>query len=436
MGRRHDRAVLLARGDDQVLAHPKKLRAHRRRAVGPTSTVCHAAGAAVRGTHEPRADGGHHLRSPDVIAPETAAEDPVDRARRLADELLEPHAAAADDPTRGVRVEHTRALAEAGLLSVRIPVAEGGLGADAVADVEVTEVLAGACAATWFVVNQHRTPQMLARGGVTGLDPAHFTAGEAGPRHREALSSARERAGLAIAHLRRPGPPAVRAEPEGTGWRLHGHADWCTGWGLVDHVMIAATAPGDRYLFTLVPARETTGLAAGASLPLAVMGGTRTVALEIDGLAVGPDAVLGLADGPAYRELDAARTANPTAATTGLLRRVLRALAALDRPGAAELAATLSELAEDLRAEAIALLTEVPLRERIPERLALRGELGALTVRAANALVTARSGGAMLRDSPEQRWAREASFHLVQAQTPAVREAQLAALGRLSDRQR
>jgi hypothetical protein len=373
-----------------------------------------------------------------VIAPvpDTWADDPVDRARRLADELLEPHAAAADDPARGVRREHTRALAEAGLLSVRIPEDEGGLGADARTDVEVTEVLAGACAATWFVVNQHRTPQMLARGEVAGLDPAHFTPGEAGPRYRAALSSAEEQAGLAIAHLRRPGPPAVRAEPDGTGWRLHGHADWCTGWGLVDHVMIAATAPGDRYLFTLVPAHEAAGLRAGSPLPLAVMGGTRTVALEIDGLVVRPDAVLGLADGPAYRELDAARTANPTAATTGLLRRVLRALAGLDRPGAAELAATLSERAEELRAEALALLIEVPLRDRIPERLALRGELGALTVRAANALVAARAGAAMLLDSPEQRWAREASFHLVQAQTPPVREAQFAALGRLPDRRR
>ncbi|MCE3552432.1 acyl-CoA/acyl-ACP dehydrogenase [Pseudonocardia sp. RS11V-5] len=367
-----------------------------------------------------------------MIAPlrNPAAEGPVDRARRLAVELLEPHAAEADDPARGVRREHTRALAAAGLLSVRIPEAEGGLGADALGDVEVTEVLAGACAATWFVVNQHRTPQMLARGAVTGLDPAHFTAGDAGPAHRAALSSADEQAGLAIAHLRPPGPPAVRAKPEGAGWRLHGRADWCTGWGLVDHVMIAAAAPGDRYLFTLVPAHDTAALRSGQPLPLAVMGGTRTVALEIDGLAVGPDAVLGLADGPAYRELDAARTANPTAATTGLLRRVLRALSELDRPGVAELAATLAERADHLRAEALALLLEVPARERIPERLALRGELGALTVRAANALVAARSGGAMLRTSPEQRWAREASFHLVQAQTAPVRAAQLAALGR------
>ncbi|MET0189030.1 MAG: hypothetical protein ABW212_08540, partial [Pseudonocardia sediminis] len=80
--------------------------------------------------------------------------------------------------------------------------------------------------------------------------------------------------------------------------------------------------------------------------------------------------------------------------------------------------------------EAYALLTGVPLHERVRERVALRGELGALTVRAAQALVAARSGSALLATSPEQRWAREAAFHMVQAQTEPVRRAQLEALGR------
>ncbi len=40
------------------------------------------------------------------------------------------------------------------------------------------------------------------------------------------------------------------------------------------------------------------------------------------------------------------------------------------------------------------------------------------------------TGSALLRDSPEQRWAREAGFHLIQAQTAGVRAAQLAAFGR------
>jgi alkylation response protein AidB-like acyl-CoA dehydrogenase len=342
----------------------------------------------------------------------------VTEARRIAGELLEPHAPAADDPTRGVAREHLEALADKGLLSVRIPTDEGGLGADARTDWEVVEELVGGCLATYFVVNQHRTPQMLARGGVTDLPAEHFTVGPAADRHRVELATGKALGGLAIAHLRRPGPPAVRAEPAGTGWRLRGRADWCTGWGLTDLVMIAATTPDDRFLFTLLPARPTAGLRAGAPLPLAAMGGTRTVALELDGLCVGPEAVLGLADAPAYRALDSARTSQPTPPTTGLLRRVLREL---------DDAAPLAERSEYLRTEALAL-SELPVHERLTERAQLRGELGVLTVTAANALVAARRGAAMLLDRPEQRWAREATFLLIQAQTPPVRAAQLAAL--------
>jgi hypothetical protein len=61
--------------------------------------------------------------------------------------------------------------------------------------------------------------------------------------------------------------------------------------------------------------------------------------------------------------------------------------------------------------------------------IALRAELTTATVRAASSLIAARSGSAMLLDSPEQRWAREAAFHLIQAQTGPVRSAQLAVFG-------
>lgn len=317
-------------------------------------------------------------------------------------------------------------------MSVTVPADEGGYGAGARVDAETVELLAGACGATWFVGTQHRTPLQLARGGPVDLPEGTVRTGPAAARHRAELSTATRRAGIAIAHLRRPGAPAVTAEPDGSGWRLRGRSDWCTGWGLTDLLMIGAVAPDDRYLFVLVPAREAPGLRAGPSLPLAVMGGTRTVAVEFDDLGVGGDTVLAEVDGAAWRELDAARTANPTPASIGLLRRVLTDLDRLgrarDRPEAVELAAALAPEAARRRDDAYALLTEVPVQERTAERTALRGELAALTVRAAQGLVAARAGSALLASSPEQRWAREAMFYLVQAQTAPVRAAQLAAL--------
>lgn len=71
------------------------------------------------------------------------------------------------------------------------------------------------------------------------------------------------------------------------------------------------------------------------------------------------------------------------------------------------------------------LVDEVPAGDRSAERLDLRAAATELATRAGAALVVAQAGGAMLRTSPAQRWAREAMFHQVQAQTAAVRAAQI-----------
>lgn len=367
-------------------------------------------------------------------APALAAHPAVVAAAEIAAGVLEPQAAAADDPARGVQRSTLDTVAAAGLLSVTVGADEGGYGAGQREEAEVVELLAGACGATWFVGTQHRTPQMMSRGGPRGMPAEAFRAGPAARSHRAGLAAAATPAGIAVAHLRRSAPPAVTAEPTPGGWRLRGRSDWCTGWGLVDLVMIGAATADDRFLFLLVPARPGPGLSAGEPLPLSVMGGTRTVALTMDGFEVGHASLLADVDAAAYRRHDLARTANATPASIGLLRRILSELdrhgVERDRPEARELAAAMAEQGARLRDEAYALLTGAGLFERVSERVALRGELAALTVRAAQALVATRSGSALLATSPEQRWAREAAFHMVQAQTDPVRRAQLEALGR------
>ena len=360
--------------------------------------------------------------------PGVAAHPAVLDARRLATELLEPHATAADDPARGVRREHLDTLAVAGLASVDVPATEGGLGAPRAVDLEVVELIAGGCGATWFLLTQHELPQNLARAPLAGLDANDAQPGPAADRHRDVLSAL---AGVAVAHLRRPRPGVV-AEPDGHGgYRLSGRADWCTGWGLLDLLLVAAATPGGRFVFGIVEATERDGLRAGAPLPLAVMGGTATVALDLASCRLAADEVLLAVDAPAWQVLDRTRTANTRPASLGLLRRVLTQLEALghqrDHAEAVDTALELAHRAVPLRAEAYALLNEPPC-EHITRRAELRGRLAELTVRAATALIAARSGSAMLLSSPEQRWAREAAFHLIQAQTDEVRAAQLTAL--------
>jgi alkylation response protein AidB-like acyl-CoA dehydrogenase len=181
-----------------------------------------------------------------LFTPEQAvAEHPAVRAvTRLADDVLVPHAAAADDPRRGVDPAQLSLCGDAGLLAVGVPTAEGGLGGDARVDLEVVERLSGACGATWFVLTQHQMPQAIARG-VLGLGD-RWTPGPAAERHRPGPASGRTRAGIAVAHLRRPGPPAVRAEPDGAGWRLTGASDWCTRWGLGARGRVPPGAGPDR----------------------------------------------------------------------------------------------------------------------------------------------------------------------------------------------
>jgi alkylation response protein AidB-like acyl-CoA dehydrogenase len=364
--------------------------------------------------------------------PEVADHPAVRAAARIAAELLEPHAAAADDARRGVEAADLERIAEAGLMSVLVPAELGGHGAGPRVDAEVVELLSAGCAATWFVLTQHTLASALVSGPLR-VPPGGAEIGPAALRYRDTVGPANDRTGIAIAHIRRPGPPAIRASPDGRGgcYRLHGRADWCTGWGLIDLVLIAArTAAGDL-LFALLPATEQPGLTASTPLPLAVMGGTHTVSLELDGLPVAAEDVLLTVRADSWLAADRQRTANATPASLGLLRRALVELdrlgAARAEPAATRVAAALAERAARLRGEAYRLITEVPAGERLAERTALRGRLAELTVRATQALVTARSGGALLMTSPEQRWAREASFHLIQAQTADVRAAQLAA---------
>lgn len=365
--------------------------------------------------------------------PEVAAHPAVTAARQLCADVLERHAAAADDPARGVRREHLDALAAEGLFSVTVPSADGGLGASARVEAEVVELISGTCGATWFVLTQHEAPQALVRGQLA-LDPDATTAGPAAARHRAALCRGSALAGIALAHLRRPGPSALSAEPDGHGgYLLSGRSDWCTGWGVIDLLLVAATTPDDRIVFGLVEAAEREGLRAGAPLPLAVMAGTATVALEFDRCRVAAEEVALMMQPAEWRELDTVRSANTRPAALGLLRRALVELERLgherDRPQAVEAAHELAQLAVPLRAEAYELLA-APVREHGARRTELRGQLAELTVRATAALIAARSGSALLASSPEQRWAREAAFHLVQAQTTMVRAAQLAALTR------
>jgi len=358
-----------------------------------------------------------------AIPPELAGHPAVCRAEELAAGLLVPAAQEVD--LHGVPASHIDAVRKAGLITAAGS-SETAAGLPRAVARTVAEILSGACGTTWFVVAQHSLPlATVERSANQALREAYLPA----------LATGDLLAGVAFAHVRRPGPPVVRARPAGDGWTVDGSVKWLTGWGVADVFLLVAQAvgvsgeAGDELVFFLVDARDQPGLVAGPELELAAMGGTHTASVRLSGLRLGADRVVGVLPREPWLAADTAKTSNVTAPVFGLLRAVVTELEqTAQHRGSAE-AAELAELLDAeggaLRSAAYRLMDEVPADEAIDERLRLRAAACELTVRASAALVVTQAGGAMLRSAPAQRWAREALFHQVQAQTVAVRAAQL-----------
>jgi len=335
----------------------------------------------------------------------------VAAARRLGDELLRPSAERVD--VDGVPRSHLDALAEAGLMAANDlppPVMR-----------EVTELLAGADASTWFVWTQHHTPvRTVARG----------TNRELAERLLPPLTAGSMLAGVAYTHLRRPGTPALSVARDGDGWRLDGEIAWLTSWQLADIFCVGAQVVGtshqeeDDVAWMLLPLRERDGVHA-ETLGLAAMAGTSTFRVRLDDVRVHSDDVALIEPLASWRATDSARTADVSPAVFGVTEEAVRRLRERNDAAAAEVAAAIEEELSAVREAAYSLIDRIEPGERIDDRLRLRARAHLLATRATTALVTVGAGRSMLLDSAAQRLARVALFLLVQGQTAAVRDATL-----------
>jgi alkylation response protein AidB-like acyl-CoA dehydrogenase len=340
----------------------------------------------------------------------------VETARRLAKELLEPAAAQVDAST--VPRSHLQAMADAGLLGIVAPAEVGGGGASAAVFREVTEVLAGADAATWFVQAQHHGVVRMLAGN----------AGPAAARYLPRLATGDLVAGFAFSHLRRFPERPVTARRVAAGWRLDGVAPWYTGWGLNDVAFISGVTDDGEVVFGAVPAVEGGGLTVKTRLRTAALDAACTVVLALDGVTVADDDVALQQPHAKWLAGDAgAADANP--AIFGVAASAVRLLhdagAARDEPATTRAAVVFGERLADVRSQCYALADTVPPGEAIEERLGLRAVALELLIATTSALVAANSGPAMALTSPAQRKAREALFLLVQAQTAPARAATL-----------
>ncbi|CEK17191.1 acyl-CoA dehydrogenase [Chthonomonas calidirosea] len=372
--------------------------------------------------------------------PESAHANPeeeqlIAKARQIAEEVLLPNAERSDQ-AEGPNRENFRALAEAGLLGIALPKEYGGSNVSGETQRAITEILASACGVTTFVQAQHHGPsRMIANGPNPALKE----------RLVPELAAGRMLCGVSFAHLRRPGPPVLRAEPVPGGYRLYGTAPWVTGWGLMNQVVFGATLPDERFVYVWVPAHREEfpelfeGLTppdgdwgryqASPPLRLCAMNASATVTLTLEGLFVPEAHRLQFSDRETLRCNDRKGVLGGTALPMGCAAGAVRLLCSLAEkrpiPAIRQSAEHFTqELARTRRA-----IAEWNARNNEPDffekAVRLRAHAIRLAVRAAHAAVAASSGAANLLSNPAQRLFREAMFYTVQAQTQEVMAATL-----------
>jgi alkylation response protein AidB-like acyl-CoA dehydrogenase len=242
----------------------------------------------------------------------------VERARDVADSVLFPRA---QDVDRGIAPigDGLAALAEAGLFGIAGPVAHGGADLGPHDARRVLAEVGSGCGATFFVwVQHHGVVRQL--GASTNSELAGSLLGP--------LCAGTSIAGVAFAHVRRPGPPAIRATRVDGGWRLDGHAPWATSWGIAEWFCVAAESGDGELVWSMIPGDGPDGVTPTA-LPLPVFASTGTVALSFDGCAVADAEVVTVEDADRWRASDRRRTAVGQPAVMGVAARAIRLLDAI-----------------------------------------------------------------------------------------------------------
>ncbi|MBM3669394.1 MAG: acyl-CoA dehydrogenase [Actinobacteria bacterium] len=328
---------------------------------------------------------------------------------------------AARTDAEGVQRSTIDALARAGLLGAPLePPSQQR---------ELAERLAMADGSVWFSWTQHfGCMRTLASAQVSELSP---NARGMQDRWLAGLSTGAYLGALAFAHVRRPGPPNPLATRTEGGWVVNGRLDWVTSWDIADVVMIMVRGSGewaDHFITFYLPAGHSdssplAGMEVGEPLRLLAMGGTHTRPITFTDVVIPDACVTSVQSVDAWRERDDRTTSDAGPAIFGVVRGAVAELVGASRSNeATELAEEITSVGRSLRASAYALADA----DGDPEvRREVRAASLDLAARAAQAVVVARSGGAMVTGTSAERRVREAMFLQVQAQTADVRAAQL-----------
>ena len=314
--------------------------------------------------------------------------------------LLEQFRTAAAETDRSGRLplEHLRALGEAGVFRLAVPVERGGLGAAPDLLWEVNESLAAACGSTHFVQAQHQGGiGFLLRGNPQLLRPEHL--------------SGRCLCGVAFAHLRRPQSPVV-VETTSDGWIFRGEAPWFTGWGLMDEVVLAGCDEQGHDIYALVGLLQE-GVTMLESPPLSAIQASSTVGLRLHELKVPRSSLVLSQTLEEMARRDFRSQLGYTALPLGLVREAGRWISS------ESVIRRLSERSAELRRRALAW------SDQPQEALEIRASANLLALQAAQAAVVSCGGQANQLQHPANRLLRESSFYFLTQLNGPLREVAL-----------
>jgi hypothetical protein len=327
----------------------------------------------------------------------------VDLAREIADEVLFP-AALDVDSSGEIPDGHWRALAEAGLYGIAAPLELGGPGLEFADVVEILEIMAGGCLATAFTWVQHH-------GVLAALSASSNTAlrDELLPE----LIAGRTKGGVAFAGAV-PVPPRMRAQRVDGGWRLSGHAPFVSGWGVVDVLQVSAgdVDSGD-IVAGIITAEPAAGITGVTHQSLFVADATETVSLDVDGLVIPDERIVSRVTRVQFMAAQNFGSRLNGTLPIGLVLRCATLLDAGDRTAEAK---ALGADADAIRGRLDAGLGDSA------RLLEARADGAELAVRAAATVVVSDGGSALLRASPAQLLARYATFTLVAASRPELKQ--------------
>lgn len=310
-------------------------------------------------------------------------------------------------------------LAHSGLTRVGVPQALGGQGGDIRDAVHAVAALAEHSLAAAFAYWGHRVvTELLLQSGNDGLRARWLAALLAGERAGASGLSNVMKFLSGIESLN------IVAEPDGDGWRLHGHVPWCTN--LRQPAFLAAVAvaraDGAPPMVVALPS-ECAALQRSDDLDLIALRGTNTASLRLDGVAI---TAADLLAEQVPRFLPQARPAFlglQCGMSIGLARAALRAAGERAGAGRQVLEVPLALARSALEQTQHALLEGLAAARfgSAPRELfALRLRLHEVVQQAVQLELQASGGRAYHRDQPggfARRW-REAAF--IPVVTPSV----------------